>query len=431
MKTLFAILVWTLSALSPVLPREISLEDAVELAIARDPEIRRAELSRAAAQRALDQRWGFFLPGITMQAGTTFSEPLVTERRPGADPWRTSASLGLSLQLSAAVAPQMEALAVQKSRTLLERDTRLLALAAQVRRRYYSLVNSALQRELLEEDVRLAGEQARQAQARFENGLVSQRVVVQADLAVERARLAVRQSSLEYDLQRTRFLSLLGLEELPPGDDLELTDSFDLPVRTVDAAAILALPRHHRDAAAEELALQSAELTLRQEILSTRSPTLGISSSWSTTESGGTWGDSFSLGINLSMPLDGFISASSRGQRVARAHLQEEQARITRDDRQEQYRLTARDLTAQVNQAAEQLTIAELQGAIAEQTLELAIEGFQRGTVERLEVERARRDLLDARLGGIAVQYRYTVALVDLALHLGYADPKTMLEDLP
>ncbi len=417
-----------LAVLASATARDLSLTEAIELALRRDPQVQRSELSLAAAQRTLDQRWGLFLPAATVQAGTSYRHPLFTEARPGTDPWSSSASVGLNLQLSAAVGPQLAALEVQRQIASLTRDTRLLALAAQVRRRYYGLVNTRQQLQLLQEDIRLAREQADQTRVRFESGLVSQRVLLQAQLNAERAHLALRQSSAEYQLQVTRFLSIIGLEE--PATELTLADDFGLPVRRIDPDQLSERPATALDLASEELALRNAELSLRQEILATRSPTLGLSSSWSSSFAGESWSDSLNLSVSVSMPLDGFIAASGRGQRVDRAELQRQQAQITRDDQLEQHRLTVRDLVAQINQAVEQLSIADMQIDLAEQSLELTRTGFDRGTVERLELERTQRDLLDARISRAAGEYRYALAVTDLAQHLGAESPEALLREL-
>lgn len=419
-----------ISLVAPLLAAPtLTEEEAVEMALRRDPEVQRNALAADAAQRTLARRWGIFLPTITAQGGTSYSAPLFSEEtqsssRNPSDPWSQSASLGVSLQLSPAVAPQIALLTVQRDLATLAQQERALALSTQIRRRFYGLILNREQLALLQEDIRLAEEQVEQATTRFNQGRVSQRVVLQAQLTAERARLTHRQREAEYALELTRFRSLIGMSE---DEEVTLTGAFDLPQVAIPAVAVLlALPAAPAPGVLrQEETLRNAHISLQQEILATRSPTLSLSSSWSNRFSD-QWSDTLSFSLGVSLPLDGYISASPRGQRVERAALQVEQARITRTDQAEQYRLTTGDLAAQIRQAQEQMTIADLQIAVAQEILVLTQDGFDRGTVERLELERAQRDVLDARLNRLAADHRYTVAMNDLAQHLGVAHPRQL-----
>ncbi len=421
--------IFTFSGMQPVSAmRQLSEEDAVEMALRRDPELQRSAIAADAAERTLARRWGIFLPNITAQGGTTYSAPLFSEeRRPNPpQPWSQSASLGVSLQLSPAVAPQISLLTVQRDLAILTQQERVLTLANQIRRRYYGLILTREQLSLLQEDIRLAEEQVAQATTRFNQGRISQRVVLQTQLAAERARLTHRQREAEYALELTRFRSLIGL---PEGEQITLTGTFDLPLVDIPAVdVLLSLPAAPSPGVLrQEETLRNARIALQQEILATRSPTLSLSSNWSNTFRE-QWSDSLSFSLGVSVPLDGYIPASPRGQRVERAEVQVEQARITRSDQVEQFRLTTGDIAAQIRQAREQMTIADLQITVAQEILVLAQDGFDRGTVERLELERAQRDVLDARLNRLAADHRYTLAMNDLAQHLGVAHPRQLTQ---
>lgn len=401
----------------------LSIDDAVSLALDQDAELRRQDLALEAAERSYDLRWGLFLPSLTAQAGANYSRPFFTEDpRPDADPWRRTSSLGLSLQLSPAVAPQIASLQVARRNASIVLDRRALEVAAQVRRRYYGLIQARERHALLAEDVRLSREQEDQTRIRYENGLVSRRVLQQAELAAERARLEYRRGQASSDLELMRFRSLLGLD-----GDIALTDQLDFPAVSLEFEAVLRrFPADAHDGRMRELALESARLARQQEQLSVYAPAVTFSSSWSASFSD-PWSDSLGFGISVALPLDGWVPASTRAQRVDRARLQETQSEITRDDQGRQYVLQLRELVAQVNQTVEETVITELQIEIAEQSLQLAEEGFSRGTVERLELERSRRDLLDARMGLVAARYQYSLALTELSRLVGVFDPRDIL----
>lgn len=413
--------------------RVLSLEEAIDLARGNDAALQKADLGAADAARSHRQSWGLFLPSATLQGGTSYTRDLFFDSGTGRDPhWSPTSSLGVSLQLAPDLAPQIALREVSLERALLDRDVTYIDLVARVRRRYYGLIHLQERLQVLAEDIQLAEHQARQTRTRYENGLVSQRELLQADLAAERARLNYRQGRSDFQLEQVRLLVLLGLDSPDPREEesLFLVDSLDLSLDRVALAPVLArYPAWRYDAALQDLRLRSAELSRQEEILSSRAPSLNLSTSWnSTLDSPRT--DSLRVGFSLSMPLDGWVTGSARAERIARADLQLRQDRIDRDDRYRQYQVRIQELVTQVNNAVEQTEIALLQVDIAEQFYALTEEGFLRGTVERLELDRARRDLLDARISVVTGRYHHALAVTDLAQVVGEENPRSLLQEI-
>ncbi|SIQ54790.1 Outer membrane protein TolC [Alkalispirochaeta americana] len=413
--------------------RPLSLREAIDLARENDAALRKADLAAADAARSHRQSWGLFLPSATLQGGTSYTRDLFFDSEARRDPrWSPTSSLGVSLQLSPDIAPQIALREVAQERAFLDRDITYIDLVAQVRRRYYGLIHLQDRLQLLAEDIQLAEQQARQTRTRYENGLVSQRDLLQAELAVERARLNYRQGQTDFQLAQVRLLVLLGLEGYDPDDagNLVLVDSLELSLDRVVLPLVLErYPASRYDAAMQDLRLRAAELSRREEGLSSRAPSLNLSTSWnSTLDSPQT--DSLRVGFSLSLPLDGWLAGSSRAERVARADLQLSQDRIDRDDRYRQYQVRVQELVTQVNNAVEQIEIALLQVDIAEQFYALTEEGFLRGTVERMELDRARRDLLDARISVASGRYQHGLAATDLAQAVGEVNPEALLQEI-
>ncbi len=83
-----------------------------------------------------------------------------------------------------------------------------------------------------------------------------------------------------------------------------------------------------------------------------------------------------------------------------------------------------RSLTANLNNSWESIVIARLNIEIAELTYSLTEQGFQNGTVEFIELETARKDLLQSRQELLVQETGYKNMIFDLAsaLNLNWED---------
>jgi outer membrane protein TolC len=132
--------------------------------------------------------------------------------------------------------------------------------------------------------------------------------------------------------------------------------------------------------------------------------------------------DSFSAGLSVSIPLDGWIPNSQDDQAVREAEGEIKKAELTLQSTRDSAEMEIRNLAVGLEHAARGIEISELQVDIAKRSYGLAEEGFLRGTVERLELEESRRDLLEARLDLLNGKYEYLQAVIDLKAALNIDD---------
>jgi hypothetical protein len=77
------------------------------------------------------------------------------------------------------------------------------------------------------------------------------------------------------------------------------------------------------------------------------------------------------------------------------------------------------------------MRIAELQTSIALRSYELTEEGYNRGTVEQLDLEDARQELLEARQNLLSTRYAYLSALISLRSLLSADSLSDSMKDKP
>jgi multidrug efflux system outer membrane protein len=388
----------------------------VELALSGNAGMKLARVSLQAAQRELDGRNSIFMPTLAASAGLSGSTDVFSAEEAGGGRFSLTGGLSASLSLNPGFAASLRAtetayrIAAASFRGT-EEETR-----AAVERGFALLLTLEKNLEILEENKNLAQKQYERVRRAQSLGLASELALLQAQLSVEKARQDLESSTAEYEASKRSFAVTLGLD---PATEYRL--SGEIEVRILDASdpsPYIAMLESHPDIVTALLKVESAELSLLEARGTLRGPKLSASAQYNLAEAAAAGGWSFSdtgsLSFSVSVPLDSWIPGSSGANTLAKAVDAVETARINLDSTRRQTILALLDPLADIKGQEATMRIAELQTSIALRSYELTEEGYNRGTVEQLDLEDARQELLEARQNLLSTRYAYLSALISL-----------------
>jgi outer membrane protein TolC len=260
-------------------PVNLTLEQAVELAVANSPVLQDQGEVVSAAARNKEHAWNLFLPGITADlTGNFFNDLLYPPASNRAAP-PLSSSLKMDVRLSL------------DTRTLYElgkrRDDHVTALMAEqearrkfvagVEKDYFSLVASSLDIENSLRTLALDEESYKQAKVKFERGLESELTVLNAELKLQVSRTAVVSARAGYEKKATAFKRLLGVEP-------QAVLALDTPLLVAEfdnssLDVLMAGMDKRLDLEMKRRAIQAAEVAAARYHATTRLPLVNLGSS--------------------------------------------------------------------------------------------------------------------------------------------------------
>jgi len=382
----------------------LSLEQAVETALANNESLSRSRVDLAAAKRAVDVSWSGLLPGLSLGAGT--SRPNDGE----------SASYGLakaSLMLSSGLLSSGKKARLAYETQLLAYLTAERDLELSVRKAYHSLGLSWNSIKLIEQNIASAQKSYDQAEARRVAGLAPELDALSARVTLEKLKPTLESAKLSYDRALDSFRILLGLDG---ESSVDIAPALETEIKAVDVTGIAADPP---SVAALEKQLAMARAALSDARLSVYSPSLSLSASYQPTYAMKSWSDSGSLTASLSFSLDSLMPWSS-----ARSAASTAEDTVTKLESQlaaarKSASMEIRSLVKQIAQSRSALESKRLNETLAEKTYRMTEEAYRLGTKDILRLQSAQDSLAQARLDVSQEAYTLQAAILDLEYTLG------------
>jgi len=279
-----------LAAQQPVLPsvpQELSLADAVDLALHYNPSYRQVANDRSSAAWGVRNAYTqLFLPSLSTSMGFNYrgagSQTFLTQEfNQGSPTIGSDYGISISWQLSGTTLTQPGLAKAQRRATFANIDGAQVNLRAAVQQQYLAVLQAQAQVEIAQVQVTRNEEFLRLAQARFEVGQATQLDVRQAEVAKGQADVALLQARQAVIVERLRLFQQIGV---PAPDDptvVTLTDSFPVTQPTWSLQDLLrSADEGNPDVAALEAqaaAARSNEKAAKAQWL----PSLNFSAGWS------------------------------------------------------------------------------------------------------------------------------------------------------
>ncbi len=396
-------------------------EAAAAMAAAADAATARLRVDAAAGERRTRTANNFLLPSLTASAAAT--EKVAS----GADataPGVVKLSSGMSLSA-----------ADFQAKTTIGREAAALRLQAQAaaervgrdaRVAFYRLILLSERVRLAEGAVEVAREGAERTAEEYRNGLSSERVKRQSEVALAIEKLALERARTEAAVAAADFRSLLGVKE---GTELSFSGSLEAPEVAVDGSLAADLSRR------TDLALNAARLAVQESLgaedrLGRRFPTLSLAATASSEVADLSPGAAGSLAdravsgasftVTLSSPnLSAFLPFSKEAETSAALADAEEKLRLEGADLARAAKLEVESLLAKL--AVSRLAMASLAEslALAAEVVELTREAYAVGAASYQDLRTAEKDLDQARVDEAAERFSYLSTIIDLEYAVG------------
>jgi len=409
----------------------LTLDQAVERALARAPSLEQARaLGRAAEADARAAR-GRRLPLVELNAGYTRQSdvPELVLALPGAPPrtifpnipdnYRTRLGASVPLYTGGRISALVEAAEGERNAAAEEVQSTAADLVLETIAAYWSLVTSRETERVLSDALAAYDAHLRDARNRREFGLAASNEVLAVQVERDRAELARLRATSAASLADANLSRLL---DLPPGTRVEPVEPLERPaapdvdVELLVTAALAA--RHDRAALASRVATADAQTRAER---AARLPQLAASAGFDYANPNRKilppdprWNDTWDVSLTLSLNVfDGGRTSAA----VARAEARAEAARRRLEDLDRRIRL-------HVIRAALDLSTAQAAVAVAERALEagrenrrVAADRYREGLIQSSELLDAETALLRAGLDRTEAltQVRLAVAALDRA----------------
>ncbi|OHD82485.1 MAG: hypothetical protein A3J97_10515 [Spirochaetes bacterium RIFOXYC1_FULL_54_7] len=401
-------------------PLGLSLDEAMELAVANSQVIHDQENVVAKALRNMDNSWNLYLPGVTADLIASYKDsifyPSQTSR--SVSPLSTSLKMDIKLSLD--------------TKSLFERKKRgddyatALLLAQEVQRKfvmgaekdYFSLVASSLDVNNSLRTLDLDEELYRQTKVRFERGLEPELSLLNADLKLQGTRTAVMSSQAAYDKKAMAFRRLIGLEP-----QIMFTLTTPLAFTELDAKNIEDLLRAieaRLDLEIKRMAIEASTVAINRYHAITRLPLLSLGSSLSYGLSDfSVPSDGFSISAGISFGVDAWIPGSQKDL-AYRLLLEEREQQVVEYDRMlEAAKEKVEDLTIDLSLKINDLRLTEAKLALAERIHAQTRTAYDRGTVTLYTLDDAQNKVEVQRQALVSTKLAYLQLVIDIGYALG------------
>ncbi|QQO11105.1 TolC family protein [Breznakiella homolactica] len=392
----------------------LTLDEAISRGIEQSQSLKKNALDLEIAALRANNLWSQVFPGISVGGGLNYGDTLFSDGSTE-NPLRLSASVNLSLQLNTGIPAAMRNIKLAYTTQLLTYETAERQLELQITKTFFNLMAEQENLALLEEGRRLADAQYSKNEVGFRNGFIGELALLRSQLSAESAKLVLTRAASVHAANMGQFLTLLGIDQ---GAPVELAGTMDIREADLDADYLIREYLQKRpDIVNQRQRIQSLEDSSRQTSLSSRAPTLNLSAGWSANWTSN-FADTLSGGVSLSIPVDSWIPGSKTYQTVKAAVAEVEKARLDLEDLENTGMHEIRSLTANIRNSWGSMQTAALQVRIAERTYELTEEGFRQGTIEFLDLETTRKEMIDAKQQLLIEELSYKNFILDLAAAL-------------
>jgi outer membrane protein len=423
------------SATNAVIPQPLSLADAVNLALRRNPTILRAQKDLEAAQGVVIQTRAIAIPKVGLAGNYSAAQPsdVDTITSPGLtlgndQNWATQVKLVQSLYEGGRILSALRVARLTKERSMLDYQTAVADTVVQVEVTYYDVLLALQQITVQEASVELLTRELADTTRRYDAGTVPRFNVLRAEVELANARPKLIRARNSYRITKNSLVNQLGfsvpkeaLEDIP----LTLAGKLAAEPYKIELPQAIALALERRT---ELSALRKTQALRKEDIVNAKAPYKPSLQAY-----GGYDVHNSILSHDLTDEKNGWIAGvlltwslydgnRTKG-KVMEATALYERAGVELDDTGRRIELEVRTAYSNFIEADEVLKSQEKVVEQAEEALRLARARNEAGTGTQLDVLSAQTALTEARSTQIQALRDYSVARARLERAIGINTP--------
>jgi outer membrane protein len=419
------------------IPQPLSLADAVNLALQRNPNILRAQKDVEAAQGIAIQTRAVAIPKVNLAGNFSAAQPTdvdtitSTNLTFGNDQnWATQVKLVQSLYEGGRILSALRVARLTKERSVLDYQTVVANTVVEVQVAYYDVLLALQQITVQEASVELLTNELTDTTRRYNAGTVPRFNVLRAEVELANARPRLIRARNSYRIGKNNLVNQLGFNVPKEAlEDIPLTLSGKLVAEpykiALPQAIVLALERR-----TELGALRKNQALRNEDIINAKAPykpslqAYGGYDVHNSILSHDLTDDKYGwiAGVQLNWNL--FDGRLTKG-KVMEATARYERAGVELDDASRRIELEVRTAFSNFIEADEVLKSQEKVVEEAEEALRLARARNEAGTGTQLDVLSAQTALTEARTTQIQALRDYSVARARLERAIGINTPSS------
>jgi outer membrane protein TolC len=417
------------------IPQPLSLADAVNLALQRNPNILRAQKDLEAAQGIIIQTRAIAIPKLNSVGNFSAAQPsdVDTLSAPGItfgtdENWAGQLKLVQSLYEGGRILSALRVARLTKERSMLDYQTAVANTVIDVQVAYYDVLLAVQQITVQEASVELLGRELADTTRRYDAGTVPRFNVLRAEVELANARPKLIRARNSYRIAKNNLVNQLGFsvpretfEDIP----LKLAGKLEAEPYKIELPGAIALALERRT---ELGSLRKTQALRGEDIINAKStykPSIQafggydvhnsmLSQDLSNEKHG------WIAGVQLTWSL--FDGRRTEG-KVKEATALHERAGVELDDAGRRIELEVRTAYSNFIEAEELLKSQEKVVEEAEEALRLARARNEAGTGTQLDVLSAQTALTEARTTQIQALHDYAVARARLERAIGMNVP--------
>ncbi len=422
----------------------ITSEAAVALALENNLSLQSEGINLKMKERGKDTAWNAFIPSVSATAGVVNTGALFGDPNPMIIPpnytdrnWVVNGGLSASLPINIALGTGIKQTKIDYEAGLLSYEDARKQLNRDVRKTYFALIATATDLELSRQNIEIAEKRYEQARENYDNGLISELEMLQAQVTAENYKPGYNAQLTQYNNSVMNFKLLLGI---PSTTELILTEDLEkITFYNADADYLVnAFSASRMDVQQINKQIESLQNTRKLQGQYNRTPTLALVADWSTSVVDGFngdmwkkdyWYDTGTFGLNLSIPLDGWIPNSSTDVTLKDLDDSISQLELQRDLAFDASEIEITNLVMNLQNSQNTIETYSLNVDLAQKSFDLTTEAYNLGTRELLDVQTAQTELLSASQNVLREKYNYITTLLDLEYAVNADDISRVLEE--
>lgn len=408
----------------------LTLNQAVEYAVANNRDLKLSDIDLEIKKRASSNSWNVFLPDLTvsgnMSRSTEDSPTSLKKFDKEEDRWSTTGIVSLNWNLNLAYVGSIRKAKAEYETGKISFEQSQKNVILNVKKLFYGLLlqqeNLKIQKTTLEN----ARQRMVQAQTSFKNGAIPELSLLQTQVNYQNSKPDVDSAEQSLNQQLDTFAFMLGL---PIGTKIELVGAIEPKYVDVDAKSLL------EKYSQNDLSLKSLDSNIKVAKIGisalnakTWVPNLSVGYSWQPTYIGSEgawhfskdlgkdekWYDSGKLSLTLSWNITNMLPWSSNQQQIKDIKQQVKQAEIRREMLLESQKMNVRKAVDTLNMAKSQIDAMRRNVTVAQQAYDATYKQYRNGMTELLNLRDAESSLNKAKLGLMNQKFSYISALMDL-----------------
>jgi outer membrane protein TolC len=385
--------------------------------------IQAEQIDLETVSRASRNSWNEFLPSLNVSTGLSRSgsKDASTDSTADAQPWQFSAGVSAGLSLSTAPRYRIQETRLAYRAGEITYEDAVKQLERDVKKAFYQVI---LKREtigLIEQNMGTAEKRYLQEKEGYEKGLVSELTMLNAQVAYENLKPELEEAQVAYRTAESELKQMVGLERT---SDISVHGTLETPELSLNLENLISEHLQERfDVRAQVNTVQALENQKKLAAAEEFSPTLSLSYGYSTAlndpfhaEWAGRdeWSGRSTVGLSLSLSLDGLVPGSSSKTRVREAEDSVRKADLELRQTVQDAELEIETLVLQIQKSKRTIQVLERNIELAEKTYDLTEQEYRAGITGLLELEEVNDNLREAMLNWIQESYAYLDAVFDL-----------------